>query len=275
MKNKAIKPAMGLFLLLTLSILFALTPMSALAIEKPCGKRSLFATSISQDEPCAGQPEKKPTKEDKDSSVEAKEGQKIRPAKFSKKTEDKKDVDNNEDGKKEQSDEDEDELKDPEKTGEKQTKEEDEKKTGQKKTEKEKAFFGMFVHEDPDPELSFTLKPFGAGVFAKDESVPENLPAPPDYPVGPGDEIGVTFWGRINGEYLVTVSNEGTIDIPVTGPIVVSGLTFKEVKELIIRKARSIVGAEASVTMGRLRSIQVFVFGEFQGSGLGHATERS
>lgn len=260
MKKMAIKPAMGLFLLLTLAILFTLTSMSALATEKPCGKKSLFAASTGQDEPCDEQREKKSTKEDKDSSVEAEDGQKIHTAKSVKKMAGEEDAaENKEDGKKGQANEEDNEVKDQVKASKKKG---DEKKDGLKKKEKEKAFFGMFVHEDPDPELSFTLRPFGAGVFAKDESAPENLPAPPDYPVGPGDEIGVTFWGRINGDYLVTVSNEGTIDIPVTGPIVVSGLTFKEVKELITRKARTIVGAEASVTMGRLRSIQVFVFGE-------------
>lgn len=268
MKNRSIKPVLALFLSVFLAGLFASTTLNAGTSEKPCGKRSLFATSATDEGPCAEQQEKKPVKKEKNEAAKVdEEAEQARTTKKDKKTgvkeergkEEKKERAEMTGESEETEEKEEAEVEDPEEPADTK-KIEPARKDEQK--EKEKPFFGMFVHEDPDPALSYTLRPFGRGVFASSGKEVEGLPAPPDYPVGPGDEIGVTFWGRVNGDYLVTVSNEGTIEIPLTGPLVVSGLTFKEVKELITRKARSIVGAEATVTMGRLRSIQVFVFGE-------------
>lgn len=123
--------------------------------------------------------------------------------------------------------------------------------------------FEQLMSQDAELSASPAIKPFGEGIFSgADMAGPENLPPGPDYPVGYGDEIAVTFWGRVNGEHLLRVTRDGTISLPMTGPLVVNGLTFREVSELISKKARSIVGAEVSVTMGKMRSIQVFVLGE-------------
>jgi protein involved in polysaccharide export with SLBB domain len=123
--------------------------------------------------------------------------------------------------------------------------------------------FERFTLENPDPALSAKLKLFGQGIFAgHDAAALENLPVSNDYPVGYGDEIGVVFWGRANGEHILPVTREGTISIPMIGTVVVNGLTYGQVRELITRKVETVIGAEASVTMGRLRSIQVFVLGE-------------
>ncbi|MCC6502429.1 MAG: SLBB domain-containing protein [Deltaproteobacteria bacterium] len=123
--------------------------------------------------------------------------------------------------------------------------------------------FERLMAEDPLLAATPPLKPFGQAVFSGSElSAPESLPINPDYPIGYGDEIGVTFWGRVTGEHILKVTREGTISLPMIGPLNVNGMTFKEAGELISSKARSIIGAEVSVTMGRLRSIQVFVLGE-------------
>lgn len=149
----------------------------------------------------------------------------------------------------------------PEKTNQKRNKNDsDEENTAN--------FFERLAAQDPNFEYYAKIKPFGQGIFTEAENnAPDNLPVAPDYPVGHGDEIGVMLWGRVSGEYLLTVSREGTISLPMIGPIVVNGLTFSQVKELISRKAKSIVGAEVAVTMGRLRSIQVFVLGEVASPG--------
>jgi len=117
--------------------------------------------------------------------------------------------------------------------------------------------------KESDLSAEAKLKPFGQGVFSGAETAaPESLPVSPDYPVGYGDEIGVVFWGRVTGEHVLPVTREGTITIPMIGTLVVNGLTYGEVRELVARKVRSVIGAEVSVTLGRLRSIQVFVLGE-------------
>ncbi|CAG0995801.1 partial Polysialic acid transport protein KpsD, partial [Anaerolineae bacterium] len=91
------------------------------------------------------------------------------------------------------------------------------------------------------------LKTFGQGVFSGSEAAaPESLPLSPEYPVGFGDEIGVVFWGRVTGEHVIPVTREGTITIPMLGTLIVNGLTYGEVRELVTRKVKSVIGAEVS-----------------------------
>lgn len=130
-------------------------------------------------------------------------------------------------------------------------------------TGKEASIFERLMAQDPSLAASTAIRPFGQTYFSSGElSSQENLPPSPDYPVGYGDEIGVTFWGRVSGEHLLKVTRDGLISLPMIGALNVNGLTFKEVSDLISAKARSIIGAEVSVTMGRMRSIRVFVLGE-------------
>lgn len=112
------------------------------------------------------------------------------------------------------------------------------------------------------------LKPFGydlfKGVLLRQ---PGDLPVASDYAVGPGDEINIFLWGRVNARYTLTVSRDGTILFPNVGALTVSGMTFEDMKRLLTNEAKKIVGADVSVTMGRLRSIQVFVLGEVERPG--------
>ncbi|MFC1799001.1 SLBB domain-containing protein, partial [Thermodesulfobacteriota bacterium] len=90
----------------------------------------------------------------------------------------------------------------------------------------------------------------------------KTAPVSNDYIIGPGDEIKILMWGRLDATYSLEVDNEGTINFPKIGPLTVAGLTFAEIKELIHREAEAITGVNVNVTMGRLRTIQVFVLGE-------------
>ncbi len=95
-----------------------------------------------------------------------------------------------------------------------------------------------------------------------------NVPVSRDYVVGPDDEIEILMWGRINARYILKVDREGKINFPQIGPIQVAGLTFEEMSNVIIGKAESITGVNISVSMGKLRSIQVFVLGEVKSPGI-------
>jgi protein involved in polysaccharide export with SLBB domain len=113
--------------------------------------------------------------------------------------------------------------------------------------------------EAPELEI-FGHKLFGAApsTFAPITSIPVSN----DYIIGPGDEIRVLMWGRLDAFYTLEVDNEGVINFPKVGPMTVAGLTFGEIKELIRAKAESITGVNVNVSMGKLRTIQVFVLGE-------------
>jgi protein involved in polysaccharide export with SLBB domain len=90
-----------------------------------------------------------------------------------------------------------------------------------------------------------------------------NVLVPSDYVIGSGDTIRIIMYGSQNSNKLLKVSREGEILIPEIGPISVAGLTFIELKESIKSLVKEkFIGTESTVTLGRLRSINVFVLGE-------------
>jgi protein involved in polysaccharide export with SLBB domain len=114
--------------------------------------------------------------------------------------------------------------------------------------------------------LEPNVRPFGYDVFRDRRRFNPNLfdvPVPANYTIGPGDTINVQLYGSENREDYLTVSREGTISFPEIGPITVSGLSFDQMRETIeARVQQQMIGVQASVTLGEMRSIQVFVLGD-------------
>ncbi len=128
------------------------------------------------------------------------------------------------------------------------------------------SLFDRYIKNSP-LEVS-RLKPFGYDLFNGILlGQPRDLPVASDYAVGPGDEINIFLWGRVNAHYRLVVNRDGTILFPGVGALTVSGMTFKDMKRFLTNEARKIVGAEVNITMGRLRSFQVFVLGEVEKPG--------
>ena len=115
------------------------------------------------------------------------------------------------------------------------------------------------------------LKPYGYDIFRQnpeDFQPPTFIPVPDNYVVGPGDQIHIQLVGKDNAEYLLEVTRDSTLSIPGIGNVPVSGLTFDELKkDLKKRVKRQLIGVEAFVTLGELRSIQVFILGEVEKPG--------
>ena len=110
------------------------------------------------------------------------------------------------------------------------------------------------------------LKLFGYDIFAGQSSGFEpltNVPVPAEYVLGPGDELNVQMFGKEFQSVTVTIDRSGTFTLPETGPISVAGLTFSEFKEVFNQQlSNKVIGLRASVTMGALRSMRIFVLGE-------------
>lgn len=120
-------------------------------------------------------------------------------------------------------------------------------------------------------EISTDLKPFGYDFF-QEASVKvvtdrKDTPVPADYIIGPGDEVKILFWGRVNANYDLIVDRNGNITIPQVGPIPVAGLTFEQMSKQLIKQAEQFVGANIDVTMGSLKSMQIFVLGDVKRPG--------
>jgi protein involved in polysaccharide export with SLBB domain len=115
------------------------------------------------------------------------------------------------------------------------------------------------------------LRPFGYNLFAGSPSTfapVTDVPVPAEYVVGPGDRLEVQLIGNTKGRHSLVVNRDGAIMFPELGPIRVSGLRFEEARARIeARVSEQMIGTQATVSLGDMRSIRVFVLGEAQRPG--------
>jgi polysaccharide export outer membrane protein len=123
-------------------------------------------------------------------------------------------------------------------------------------------------------ERAKNLRVFGLEVFGRNTTQFQPVttgPVPPSYVVGPGDELVLALTGDVEFTYRLPVSREGFILIPQIGQVWVNGLTLEGLRKQMyahLGKAYSGIadgpGATAffDISLGRLRTNQVFVTGE-------------
>ena len=130
----------------------------------------------------------------------------------------------------------------------------------------------QFESEPQERITENNLEIFGHNLFRNAPTTfapASDIPVTPDYIIGPGDYIKIILFGNENEEYNLQVNRQGEIYFPSIGPIQLSGISFAETKNLIqeIIKTQKI-GVSASITLGELRSIQVYIIGEAYQPGL-------
>ncbi|WP_293752384.1 SLBB domain-containing protein, partial [uncultured Paraglaciecola sp.] len=110
------------------------------------------------------------------------------------------------------------------------------------------------------------LMPFGYDLFSGNPTTftPINdIPVSSDYVLGPGDSLKVNLFGKDSQSYELVIDQEGATYLPDLGPLHLAGQTFSEAKQNISNTInQKMIGVKASVSMGQLRSIRVFVLGE-------------
>jgi protein involved in polysaccharide export with SLBB domain len=116
------------------------------------------------------------------------------------------------------------------------------------------------------------LSVYGADLFRRIPSTfapLDMVPVPPDYVVGPGDELRIRIWGQVSRQANVRVDRSGEIYLPDVGPVHVSGLQFGDL-EAHVREAVGRVYHNFSLTvdLGQIRAIQVYVSGEARRPGV-------
>ena len=114
--------------------------------------------------------------------------------------------------------------------------------------------------------LGRPLPMFGQNLFGEVPSTfapVDRVPVTPDYIVGPGDEVVIRGWGQVDIDYRAIVDRNGAINIPRVGNINVAGIKYQDlgafIKTAVGRVYRDF---ELNVTLGELRSIQIFVVGQ-------------
>ncbi len=117
-----------------------------------------------------------------------------------------------------------------------------------------------------DVPVDTDLKPFGYGLFANAPTTytpSDGVAVSGDYLLGPGDSLDILFYGKVNNAFSLEINREGFVDFPELGPVGLAGLTYAEAKEMLgARISAQIIGTQVSISMGSLRSMQIFVLGE-------------
>jgi protein involved in polysaccharide export with SLBB domain len=133
----------------------------------------------------------------------------------------------------------------------------------------------MATPEAPEPPTEFqrfvqtstgSLLPiFGSKLFDRVPSTfaPNEVPTNPDYLVGPRDEIELHVWGPVNFSERLTVDAAGDIFLPRAGRVSVSGIKFSQLRDVLHSALGQIYrNFDLNVSMGHLRSMQIFVLGQ-------------
>ncbi len=114
--------------------------------------------------------------------------------------------------------------------------------------------------------LGQTLPIYGASLF---ENVPttfapvDHIPVTADYVIGPGDELLIRAWGQIDLDVHTRVDRNGEIYLPKVGTLNVAGLRYDQVQSFLkSHVGRIYQNFDLNVTMGELRSIDIFVVGQ-------------
>lgn len=96
----------------------------------------------------------------------------------------------------------------------------------------------------------------------------DRVPVPADYVIGPGDELYIRAWGSVDVDYRATVDRNGQINLPKVGTIGVAGLKANEVESHVREQVgRVFKNFSLNITLGQLRSIQIFVVGQARSPG--------
>jgi protein involved in polysaccharide export with SLBB domain len=117
-----------------------------------------------------------------------------------------------------------------------------------------------------------TLRRFGLDIFENGtgnfDQLPMDLPAGPDYVLGPGDGLNIDLWGSVSQRFHRTVDREGKLSLPEIGSIQVAGHSLGEVQQMVQASLRSQFRTlEADVSLDRLRVIRVYVVGDVERPG--------
>ena len=113
---------------------------------------------------------------------------------------------------------------------------------------------------------------FGANLF---QNVPstfapvDNAPVPPDYVVGPDDELRLRVWGQVNFNANLRVDRSGNVFVPQVGAVEVAGTRFSDLDQTLRKAVGKIYrNFDLTVQLGQIRAIQIYMTGEARRPGV-------
>jgi protein involved in polysaccharide export with SLBB domain len=132
------------------------------------------------------------------------------------------------------------------------------------------------IEERPVPKTEFqqlvkdtvgrALPVFGQSLFVQPPSTfapTDRAQVPGSYQIGPDDELRIKVWGQINAELRAVVDRSGQVYIPHVGPITVAGVRYSDLEKTLSQEIGKVYrNFNVTASIGRIRSIQVFVVGQ-------------
>jgi protein involved in polysaccharide export with SLBB domain len=122
------------------------------------------------------------------------------------------------------------------------------------------------------PSSAAKLRRFGSDVFAMGsgnaDRLPTDLPAGPDYVLGPGDNLIVNLWGGQASRLSRTIDRQGQISLPEAGTIPIAGLNISHAETAIAEAlGTQFKNEHVEISLGRVRTVRVYVVGDVQRPG--------
>lgn len=139
------------------------------------------------------------------------------------------------------------------------------------KEEQKKA--GAVITQDGSVLAAKNVVVFGSELFTSKSlsfEPNQNMPTPPNYVLGPGDQLDINVYGVQQFNYSATISKNGTINIPNVGEVFLSGLAFEAAKNKLQKQIGRIYstlasnGSKLSVSVSNYRTILVTIIGAQQ-----------
>jgi protein involved in polysaccharide export with SLBB domain len=116
------------------------------------------------------------------------------------------------------------------------------------------------------------LTRFGSDVFAvgtgNTDDLPLDLPAGPDYILGPGDNLVLNIWGGRTDRLGRTIDRQGQVEMPELGAIEISGMTIAQAEAAMEKELnRQFHNEHIEISLGRVRTVRIYIVGDVQRPG--------
>lgn len=125
--------------------------------------------------------------------------------------------------------------------------------------------FQRFVQEATGRALGL----YGFDLFARGSfQASQGASVPASYVLGPGDEVVAQAYGLVDFTERLVIDREGRVLVPKAGPLTLAGVSLGDAEKVLAAHLGKIYrNFNLTVTMGRVRSAEVFVVGQARNPG--------
>lgn len=115
-----------------------------------------------------------------------------------------------------------------------------------------------------------SLRLYGYNLFDNPNSYSavQAAPVPAGYVLGPGDQLSVQVTGLVDISDRLVIDRDGRVNVPKVGPLTLAGVPFSDAEKVFTAHLGKVYrNFTVHLTMGRLRSIEVFLVGQARNPG--------